>query len=101
MPLDENVKGQRGARGAAQLVKAAIRADVESFAKSGHTLVDVICADLHPEFAQLIDLQHFDVAPEGDGDLCYVRGDIEHAAVVMPHEPEAIVSENLPDLRSR
>ncbi len=98
MLLDEAVERDGSAGGALQLRGRAVLLDVEVLAEFADALIDLFFAYALAQCAELIHLEHLDVAAEGDGDLRDVGGDVEHAAVVVAEEAEVAIAQDGADL---
>ena len=83
-----------GAGGARQFLLGTIGLHVEVISGSpGCALRDLVLVDVVAQRAQFIDLEVFDVAAECDRNLSEIGHDVEHAAVVMAEQSEAVFSE--------
>ena len=85
---DKRVERHGGARGAAQLLGRAVGLHIEAAWNSATRRAISASLDLGAKRAQLIHFQQLHVRAEGDRDQRHIGHDVEHAAVVVAHQPQ-------------
>ncbi len=91
MLLDQTIQRHRSASSAFQLGLWAIRLNVENTIKIRNTCLNLIPCHIPTQGCQFVHLHNFHVATKMGAVLGEIRRDVQHAAVVMPHEPQPVV----------
>ncbi len=95
--LHQPVEGHRGARRPLELLCRAVGLDVEGVPEARDAVADLGRGHLRPKRRQLVHLDDLDVAAEARALLREVGVDVEHAAVVVAHDAEAVVLHHVAD----
>ena len=98
MPLDEFVESDGSARGACEFLAGAIVLHVEGLEEVGHAAFHFDGRDVAPQCGELIYFDDFDMSAEGGALQGEVGVDVEHAAVIVAHDAEAVVLHRMGDL---
>ena len=89
-----------GNGGAFQFLSRAIGLNVERIEERRDTFFHFMRGDGLTQCRELIDFDHFHVAAEGRALLREIGVDVEHAAVVVTHQAEAVVLHDIDSVRS-
>ena len=97
VPLDQTIQRDGGAGGAVQFARRAIGLHGEDPAEFGHARLDLRGGHLPAQRGQFVHFDVLDMAAEGGAMLGDVGVNIQHSAVVMPHQAQAVVGHDMGD----
>ncbi len=101
MPRNEGVQSHRSAGGAAQLVRRTVGLHIEAGLELRHTPRNVFVRHLARERTQFVHFDNLNMRAKDDGNQREVGHDVQHAAVVVAHQPQPRRGQSSPHPRCR
>src|SRR5471032_1668499 len=91
------IEGDAGTRGPTELFGRTISLDIERFAEIFHASGDLGVCYFFSKRGELIDFYNLGVTAEVSALLGEIAVDVEHAAVIVAHDSQAIVLHDVSD----